>query len=255
MRFWKNESGAVTVDWVVLSAAAIGLGGAAVSSVQEGLTVSGLSIADQLESASSGIYYDNVLSSSDFSNGLDGWAGTTTRNVNGFGWVLGPISSSNGAEIVQKTFEIPEGTEHARLEFDLLALDSLDNTPNTPRAGVGEGPVLYVDGIEVARATIDSEAEWRVGGGQLTEWTFHDLSDVGIKATLLEAGDLGAYSGAAGHTDSRTRVQITVDNPSAEITMGLGVVSNQSFRDESVAIDNFSLTIPSQSADDGEEIS
>ena len=194
MSFWKNQSGAVTVDWVVLSAAVIGLGGAAASSVQQGLTMSGLSIADQLDAVSSGIHFNTILSSSDFSDGADGWVGATTADVRGFGLVLGPITQSDGTEIVSKSFELPEGTEHARMEFDLIALDSLDNFAEDHRwhrYGDGEGPVLYVNGVEVARATIDPELELTAGGGALTEWTFHDLSDIGIKTTLLESGHIG----------------------------------------------------------------
>ncbi len=34
--FWTDESGAITVDWVVLCAAAVGLAVAAVTSIQTG---------------------------------------------------------------------------------------------------------------------------------------------------------------------------------------------------------------------------
>ena len=47
--FAKNESGAVTVDWVVLTAAIVGLGIAVVASVGGGITTLGGNIADALD--------------------------------------------------------------------------------------------------------------------------------------------------------------------------------------------------------------
>jgi Flp pilus assembly pilin Flp len=50
--FVANESGAVTVDWVVLTAAIVGLGLAVVTSVRSGVTSLGSSISGSLSSAS-----------------------------------------------------------------------------------------------------------------------------------------------------------------------------------------------------------
>ena len=50
--FAANESGAVTVDWVVLTAAIVGLGLAVVTSVRSGTTALGTDIRNSLTSAS-----------------------------------------------------------------------------------------------------------------------------------------------------------------------------------------------------------
>jgi Flp pilus assembly pilin Flp len=50
--FAADESGAVTVDWVVLTAAIVGLGLAVVTSVRSGVTSLGSSISGSLSSAS-----------------------------------------------------------------------------------------------------------------------------------------------------------------------------------------------------------
>ena len=50
--FLANESGAVTVDWVVLTAAIVGLGLAVVTSVRSGVSSLGTSISNSLSSAS-----------------------------------------------------------------------------------------------------------------------------------------------------------------------------------------------------------
>jgi len=50
--FAADESGAVTVDWVVLTAAIVGLGLAVVTSVRSGVTSLGSNISTSLSSAS-----------------------------------------------------------------------------------------------------------------------------------------------------------------------------------------------------------
>jgi Flp pilus assembly pilin Flp len=50
--FAADESGAVTVDWVVLTAAIVGLGLAVVTSVRTGVGSLGTSISNSLSSAS-----------------------------------------------------------------------------------------------------------------------------------------------------------------------------------------------------------
>jgi Flp pilus assembly pilin Flp len=55
--FAKNESGAVTVDWVVLTAAIVGLGMVVMTTVGGGITGLGDAIVTDLGSRSSG--YEN----------------------------------------------------------------------------------------------------------------------------------------------------------------------------------------------------
>ena len=50
--FVSNESGAVTVDWVVLTAAIVGLGLAAVTAVRSGTSALGNQVRNSLTSAS-----------------------------------------------------------------------------------------------------------------------------------------------------------------------------------------------------------
>lgn len=47
--FAKSESGAVTVDWIVLTAAIVLLGGAVVTAVQTGATTAASNIADAID--------------------------------------------------------------------------------------------------------------------------------------------------------------------------------------------------------------
>jgi Flp pilus assembly pilin Flp len=50
--FLSNDSGAVTVDWVVLTAAIVGLGLAVITSVRSGVQALGSDISTSLTSAS-----------------------------------------------------------------------------------------------------------------------------------------------------------------------------------------------------------
>ena len=52
MRFWRNEAGAVTVDWVVLTAAIVSLGIAVVAALGAGVGGLGGGIASALGTAS-----------------------------------------------------------------------------------------------------------------------------------------------------------------------------------------------------------
>ena len=108
-----------------------------------------------------------------------------------------------------------------------------------------------MNGTEVARAHVADYS----GGAELA-WTFHDVSDVGISVELINAGSIGGVSGRTDWkaTDSASRVQIILDNPDAEVTMGFGVKANQSSEDESVAVDNFELRIPDPVTSDGDDI-
>ncbi|MCC5962193.1 MAG: hypothetical protein JJU09_03610 [Rhodobacteraceae bacterium] len=60
--FAADESGAVTVDWVVLTAAIVGLGIAVVASVRTGTT----NVADQIQTSLGG---ENLLDPVDFGGG------------------------------------------------------------------------------------------------------------------------------------------------------------------------------------------
>ncbi len=55
--FKNDESGAVTVDWVVLTAAIVGLGMVVMGTVGQGIEDLGTSIVDDLDGRSSG--YEN----------------------------------------------------------------------------------------------------------------------------------------------------------------------------------------------------
>ena len=56
--FWKDEAGAVTVDWVVLTAAIVGLGIAVLASVRTGATTMAGNISTELQTAVPDVDFD-----------------------------------------------------------------------------------------------------------------------------------------------------------------------------------------------------
>lgn len=79
-KFLRSETGAVTVDWVVLTASTIGLGGAAMMSVGGGATSLSDSIQASLTNSRLGYGASVEVFADDFSDGLNGNWITTTFN-------------------------------------------------------------------------------------------------------------------------------------------------------------------------------
>lgn len=231
-RFLSDQRGAVTVDWVVLSAGLVGLGlatSAVVVGGVENLTGDvGLTLANQT------IGQGRLLQIQDFAHGAGAWVGATVANVTGFGEILGPIAgNASGSQRVMQDFALPPGATRAVLSFDLLSIDSLDG--GNTAWGMAEGPVLYIGGVEVARAASQD--------GRLT-WTYANVPGVTVASTELRAGENigGMTPGRAEWQDGINRVTITVDDPGENLRFGFGLVANQSLQDESAGIDNFRLS-------------
>lgn len=84
-RFWRNESGAVTVDWVVLTAATVGLGIASVGAVRVGVGDLAGTISSTLQAIH--VTGNNYLQSSGFDPvGLAWWPGHAQSNFANKHW-------------------------------------------------------------------------------------------------------------------------------------------------------------------------
>ena len=75
-KFWTSESGAITVDWVVLTGAIVGLGLAVMSVVADGLNSASNNTANQLASLDVGFSFAEAWSS--------GWGDNPLVNTSGF---------------------------------------------------------------------------------------------------------------------------------------------------------------------------
>ena len=229
--FLTDQRGAVAVDWVVLGAGLVGLGMAATAVVFDGLEALSTDVGGTL--ARQSISFARLLQTEDFAAGAGNWLGATATYVAGFGTVLGPVAgTANGRESVAQVFSLPPGATGAVLSFDLLSFDSLDG--GNTQWGNAEGPVLYINGVEVARAASQN--------GRLT-WTHADIPGVSVASTEVRAQEnIGGVSpGRADWQDGINRVTITVADPGDSLRFGFGLVANQSVQDESAGIDNFAL--------------
>ncbi len=234
-KYWVGEDGAVTTDWIVLSASVVGGGLAVMSMVSTGVEDLAVDTSLALTSQTVGQRFVAPVVTQSFDNGTAGWTGTTANSVTGFGNILGPIQGVRGGmESVMQTFAIPEGSRRATFTFDLLSMDSLDGGLVDRGWGAGEGPVLYIDGVEVARA--------RSTGGEL-HWTMQEVEDVTIESTEQRSGENigGPAANMQGWYDGINTVEITVDDPDEEIRIGIGLNADQPIRDESIGIDNFTF--------------
>jgi hypothetical protein len=118
MGFWKDESGAITVDWTVMTAAIVGLGISSAAAVRMGV----VSLGGEVESALSGTSVASIfgaIARLDFSStdGLEttpwGWVATDSYQ----GWFT--IGDNNKIEISRSGQRVttPDGDHWIDLEY------------------------------------------------------------------------------------------------------------------------------------------
>lgn len=214
--FIDDESGAVTVDWVIMSAGMVGMAIAVVALVSGGIEdlssdaaneMSGFEIRTTFASAAT------ALLSNDFSGGLGGFVGGTVASVIGFGEVLqlGP------GETTQATFAVPPGASTATITFDMLGIDALS----------GESASVMINGQVVA---LYSDNHGNI--------TTTDLSGAGISVSVNQQYSNDPMGGGTHGSDSRATYTITVANPGETVTFGVRSDTGQPISEEFYAIDD-----------------
>jgi hypothetical protein len=217
--FLNDEAGAVTVDWVVLTAALVGLG-LAVSGVVGG------GLQETSNSINSALMRDNIILTSfarvtapfstGFDDGADGWTGGRMVTLAGFGEVY-QIGPRGEAEL---SLAVPRGASRATIAFDLIGADDLS----------GESATITINGQTVAVYTDDH--------GRITR-TESDIP--GITVSVAQLYDNRAVgSGNHGH-DSRATYTITIDNPGTDLRLGVASSSGQPISEEFFALDDVSV--------------
>lgn len=218
--FATSESGAVTVDWVVLTSGLVGLGLAALAVVSGGLENLSGDVAQSLANASVGPSVFATLGSvfsSDFTGGAAGWSGGQMVTLAGFGNVLqlGP------GQIATTTATLPPGTTMATITFDLIGVDDLSGAPATVFVN-GQAVAIYAD-----------------NHGNITT-SSPDVAGVSV-AIDQQYNNTAAGSGTHGH-DSRATYTITVQDPGGSINFGVGSSSSEPTSDEFYAIDDVDIS-------------
>ena len=167
-----------------------------------------------------------VIYEEDFESGATGWTDNTTTDggatLTNF---LGRFMGSGGAEAISKTFTFDENLDSISISFDAYEIDSWDH----------EAFIVFIDGVQLFSTS------WR-----------HDVDDENYSGSngdiswKITAGERDTMA-FTGWNDQIHHVTITIDNPSTSIKLGFGSNINTNLSDESLGIDNLSITSTSSS--------
>lgn len=227
MAFWKfmkSESGAVTVDWVVMSGGIVGVGIAVTSTVSGGMEdLAGdirTTLVNQEISTRFTEFAARQLASLDFTGaGIGAWTGGVAADKGGS---LGELLMVGPGGTAELEMQIPPGANQAVFTFDLIGGDSLDN----------ETATIMINGQPVT-----------VGTGNFGDISFAnaDVPGITVSTAVQSTGSQLGGRQDSGWNDSVTTVSITVDNPRPTMTLGVMSGANQSTNDEYFGIDNVSV--------------
>ena len=223
--YLRSESGAVTTDYVVLSAALVGSGLSAINSTAVGVE----NIAGDIEAALRGDIVNATFARQsyfdDFEGGAGYWVGgNTDGSQDAYGGILGPYAGSNGDEIVTRTFDLLSGYDYAVVEFDMHAINRWDN----------EDFIIFVDGNPVSAYNFDWQQDGVTGA-----WT---TSDPNFNISITPNGSRGQQGYNSGWSDQSFSVSVQVTNPGPSMSIGFGSTLNQGVGDESWGVDNLQVT-------------
>lgn len=216
-QFLKDDGGAVTTDFVVLTAGVVGLGMATTAVVSGGLEGVANDTTGTMEAVTIRTAFETATTlATGLAQGLGDWVGGTLVDVAGFGEIL-QIGPNQTAGV---TMSIPPGSTSATLSFDLLGVDDLS----------GESAVIYVNGNAVAVYADDH--------GRITTST----SEIpGITVSMTQQYTNDPMGGGSHGSDSRATYQITVDNPQETLSLSVMSTSGQPVTEEYFAIDDFNV--------------
>jgi Flp pilus assembly pilin Flp len=229
-QFQSEETGAVSVDWVVLCAVVTAVTLAMFDEVGSALGWHSDGITEELTNS------EIVRAGSDNSIGFefqDGqmgrWSGATVTDIPGFGDALGPIGGSGGYPTVGHDFIMSADVDTSYITFDLYALDSLDD----------EAGVIYINGEEIGRLVV---------GHNGVEYIAKDTDMVASVADVVaENVEIGGYrdsevEGKDYWKDDIVTISIAINDPGDALSFGFGSTANQDTTDEAFAIDNFNIS-------------
>lgn len=219
--FMLSEDGAVTVDWVVLTAAFAGLGIATGAVVSGGVEDASGEIASYLADVEIVTEFDTAfealeLATMDFANGVGEWVGGSARNMGGS---LGDMLVLGPGESTQLTFDVPSGAARATMTFNLIGGDSIDR----------ETATVLVNGQAVTIAT---------GNHGAVSFVNSDIPGITVETEILTEREQLGGSMRDNWRESVSTVTITVDDPGNSVTLGVASTTNQSINDEYFAIDD-----------------
>lgn len=224
IHFLHDEDGAITVDYVTLTAASLGVGLGASALLGGGL----LELAQDFAAEVTGPIIEPVASmgSGDMTARIGAWTNGIFLTLEGFGDVMMLTPQATAETII----DIPEGATEATFTFDVISGDTLDM----------ETSFFYINGELIAHLNSQSRPVYSNevniaalgGGGWVPDGFTVQEETVQINANI---------GGDPYWKDAITRITITMENPPPQVTFGTGTNTNQAMTDEFYAIDNFGV--------------
>ncbi|SRR6056297_345900 len=222
--FIRGEAGTTTVDWVVITSGAMGLGIATTALVSGGIETLagdiGSTIADYEITDEFAQFIAMQLTSNDFAGGAMGdWTGGVVGDAGG---ALGELLMVGPGGLAELALSVPSGADQAVFTFDLIGGDSLDT----------ETATIMINGQAVSFAT---------GNHGAISFSNQAVPGVTVQTTVQTQNEQLGGSPNDGWRESITSVSITIDNPDNTVTLGVASNADQPINDEFFGIDNVSV--------------
>ena len=263
LRFLDDESGAVTVDWTVLTAAIVGLGISAAAAVRTGTTNLGQDVESSLSGASvadlSWAFARDLVSQNFADGNFEGWSVARHQVFGAWGDMLGPFGTDTLNNPLTYDVSLPDGMTDALVQFDLIIGDSWDGVAtatsqqNGWTSALGDSLRLMVDGEVVTTQAFVFTQNHPGGGYQDGMWGPQSgtlqVGDATFNLTMTPKDLPTANVGGAGWTDQRWSVQLEAVNAPDNFQLGFSATVNQSnvqndsttVHDETFGIQNFTV--------------
>jgi len=250
-KFLSDDSGAVTVDWVVVTAAVVGIGLSSAAAVRSGTSSMGEAINTSLTNASvSPLRWLSSIQtvSQSFADGnFEGWNANSTSSYGIWGMALGPFGGETRNNPLTFDVALGAGSSNALIEFDLIVGDSWDGLggPNNSVAPPEGDRVLFqINGQTIsAAAFVHAQNHAGYAPGLFEERKTSVQIDGATYNLSLRPVDLPTRSmgGDAQYEDQRWRVALEAVDAPQNFTLGYASTSRQAVGNESFSIANFSV--------------
>ncbi|TFL19669.1 hypothetical protein [Jannaschia formosa] len=221
--FFRSESGAVTVDWVVMTAALVGLGLAVSTTVSRGVEDLSGDTRDAMTGMGIKTAFARVFGQHDFEDGRGSWTAGEVLDVPGFGNIL---AFSRNQPTGSMPVEVDSRYSHAKIEFDMIIADSWDDEQGS----------ISIGGEEVV---IASHA-WRNDAPEIQ--TFDGPGDTSVTLTRASTGTGVGDGRWQNRNDYTYRVSIVTRNDGDDLTLGATTNLNSGSNDEFFGVDNVVVT-------------
>lgn len=250
LRFFAEESGAVTVDWVVVTGAAVGLSLSSVAAVRMGTNNMGEAISSSLSGASvaplrwlSSVEVTRQL----FADGnFDGWSMAKQTAVGAWGVMQGPFAKETLNNPLTYDVKLSETASNALIEFDLLVLDSWDGAagpgnPWTPPSG--DVLRFQINGQTIsAEPFVQSTNHVGYRPGMMEERNSSvEIDGATYNLRLVPQDILKSNQYGHGTPDQKWRVQLEAVNAPQDFQLGYSASISAGVGNESFGITNFSV--------------